>query len=36
MGATVPDVPPNAVITGAEAIAIGHEVLGDLFPAMRS
>jgi phospholipase C len=36
MGVTVPDLPPDAVITGAEAIAIGHEVLGDLFPAMRS
>ena len=36
MGATVPDVPPDAVITGAEAIAMGHDILGDLFPAMRS
>ena len=36
MGATVPDLPPDAVITGAEAIAMSHEILGDLFPAMRS
>jgi phospholipase C len=36
MGVTVPDLPPDKVITGAEAIAIGHEVLGDLFPAMRT
>ena len=36
MGATVPDVPPDAVITGAEAIAMGQDMLGDLFPAMRS
>jgi phospholipase C len=36
MGATVPDLPPDAVITGAQAIAIGQEVLGDLFPAMRA
>jgi hypothetical protein len=36
MGATVPDLPPDAVITGAQAVAIGHEVLGDLFPAMRT
>jgi len=36
LGVTVPDLPPDAVITGAEAIAMGQEVLGDLFPAMRS
>jgi phospholipase C len=36
MGATVPDLLPDAVITGAQAIAIGQEVLGDLFPAMRT
>ena len=36
MGAKVPDVPLDAVITGAEATAIGHEVFGDLFTAMRS
>jgi hypothetical protein len=35
MGATVPQVEPDAVITGAEAIAIGQDALGDLFPAMR-
>ena len=31
----VPTLDPDAVITGAEAIAIGHDVLGDIFPAMR-
>ena len=36
LGATVPDVSPDAEITGAQAIAIGHDVLGDLFPSMRS
>ena len=36
MGATVPDVSPDAVITGAQAITIGQDVLGDLFPAMRT
>jgi phospholipase C len=36
MGATVPDVAPDAEITGAQAVAVGQEVLGDLFPAMRS
>ena len=36
MGVTVPEVPPDAVITGAQAIAMSHDVLGDLFPAMRS
>ena len=35
MGATVPQLPPDAVITGAEAIATLQETLGDLFPAMR-
>ena len=36
MGATVPEMSPDAVITGAEAIAMGQDVFGDLFPAMRS
>ena len=36
MGATVPEVPPDAEITGEEAIAMGQDMLGDLFPAMRS
>lgn len=36
MGATVPDISRDAVITGAQAIAIGQDVLGDIFPAMRS
>lgn len=35
MGIAVPDPSPDAVITGAEAITMGQEVLGDLFPAMR-
>ena len=36
MGATVPDVAPDAETTGAQAIAMLHDVVGDLFPAMRS
>lgn len=36
MGATVPQVSPDARFTGAEAIAMGQEALGDVFPAMRS
>ena len=35
MGVSVPAVSPDAMITGAEAIAIGQDVLGDIFPAMR-
>ncbi len=34
MGAPVPEVSLDAGITGAQAIAMGHDVLGDLFPAM--
>jgi phospholipase C len=30
------DLPdPKATITGAQALALGHEILGDLFPNMR-
>ena len=36
MGVTVPTFEPDAVLTGAEAISIGQETLGDLFPAMRT
>lgn len=36
MGASVPDMSGDEVITGAKAITIGQDVLGDLFPAMRS
>jgi phospholipase C len=36
LGATVPDLQPNAEITGAQAMALAHDVLGDLFPAMRT
>ncbi|MDN5765139.1 MAG: hypothetical protein L0H78_04905 [Humibacillus sp.] len=36
MGVAVPELSPDAVISGAEAIAMGQELLGDLFPAMRS
>lgn len=32
---TVPDFKPGDTITGAHAIAIGQEVLGDIFPRMR-
>lgn len=35
LGVTVPDIKPDEQITGAQAIAISHEALGDLFPAMR-
>ena len=35
LGKTVPDVKREDTITGAEAIAIGHEALGEIFPAMR-
>jgi phospholipase C len=35
LGKTVPDLKPEEPITGGQAVAIGHEVLGDLFPAMR-
>jgi hypothetical protein len=34
-GKPVPAIDPNATMTGSEAIAIGHEVLGEIFPAMR-
>ena len=33
LGKTIPDIKPEDTITGAEAIAIGHEILGDVFPA---
>jgi phospholipase C len=35
MGITVPVMSPDTPITGAEAIAMCQDVLGDLFPAMR-
>jgi phospholipase C len=34
-GKPVPDLKPEDPITGAQAIAIGHEILGEVFPAMR-
>jgi phospholipase C len=34
-GKPVPDIDPDATITGSEALAIGHEALGEIFPAMR-
>ena len=36
LGATVPDIKPDQELTGAQAIAITHDALGDLFPAMRT
>ena len=36
MGATVPEASPEAQITGGELIAMGQDVLGDIFPAMRT
>jgi phospholipase C len=35
LGKTVPDIKPDDTITGAQAIAIGHEALGELLPSMR-
>jgi phospholipase C len=35
LGKTVPDIKPEDPITGQQAIDIGHEILGDIFPAMR-
>jgi phospholipase C len=35
LGKTVPHLAPGDTISGSQAIAIGHEVLGELFPAMR-
>jgi phospholipase C len=35
LGKPVPDLKPEEPLTGGQAVAIGHEVLGDLFPAMR-
>ena len=34
-GQPVPDLKPEDPITGAEAIALAHETLGEVFPAMR-
>jgi phospholipase C len=34
-GKPVPDLKPEDPIAGAEAIALAHETLGELFPAMR-
>jgi phospholipase C len=34
-GKPVPDLKPEDPITGSQAIAIGHDILGELFPAMR-
>ena len=34
-GEAVPDVKPQDTITGAQAIAMGTEVLGDLFPHLK-
>jgi phospholipase C len=34
-GKPVPDIDPNAPMTGSEALAMGHDLLGEVFPAMR-
>lgn len=34
-GLAVPDIKPDAPVTGAQAVAIAHEILGDVFPNMR-
>jgi phospholipase C len=36
LGKTVPDIKPEDTITGTQGLAIGHDILGDLFPAMRA
>ena len=36
MGVAVPDIKPDQPMTGAEAITIGHEILGELFPELRA
>jgi phospholipase C len=35
LGAAVPEINPEEPINGAQAIEISHEVLGELFPALR-
>ncbi len=35
LGKTVPQLKPEDTITGAEAIALGHEILDEICPAMR-
>jgi phospholipase C len=34
-GLTVPDIKQDDPVTGAQAVAIAHEVLGEIFPGMR-
>ena len=34
-GLTVPDIKHDAPLTGAQAVTIAHEILGDFFPTMR-
>jgi hypothetical protein len=36
LGKTVPEIKPEDTITGAQAVAIGHEILGELFPAIST
>jgi phospholipase C len=35
LGKTVPDLRPEDTITGAQAIAIGREAVGEIFPSIR-
>jgi phospholipase C len=35
LGKPTPQITPEDTISGAQAIAIGHEILGELFPAMH-
>ena len=35
MGKPVPDIKREDTITGAQAISLGHELLGELFPGLR-
>jgi phospholipase C len=34
-GLTVPDIKQEDPVTGAQAVAIAHEVLSEIFPGMR-
>jgi phospholipase C len=35
MGRTVPEIKPEDTITGAQGVAVAHEILGELFPTRR-
>ncbi|MEV0066107.1 hypothetical protein [Amycolatopsis sp. NPDC050768] len=35
LGQAVPDIPPDADLTGGQALDVVHETAGDLFPGLR-